>query len=49
MAQLFVADTEEGAKQFDDIEKYIDKEMEYDIDQMTEEIANKYIKTNLNH
>lgn len=46
VARLFAADTNEGTLQFEEIEEYIDKEIEREVNQMTEEIVNKYIKIN---
>lgn len=46
VAQLFVANTEEGIKQFGEIEDYIENEIDRDVDQMTEKIVNTFIKTN---
>lgn len=46
VAQLFAANTEEGNKQFVEIEAYIENEIDRDVDQMTEEIVNTFIKTN---
>ncbi len=47
MAQLFVADTEEGARQFNEIEDLIEYEIDGDADQMTEQVVNTFIKTYL--
>jgi len=46
VAQLFAANTEEGTQQFVEIEEYIVNEIDRDVDQMTEEIVNTFIKTN---
>ena len=46
VAQLFVANTEEGAQQFFEVEEHLEKETDRDADQMTEQIVNKYIKLN---
>ena len=46
VAQLFVANTEEGTKEFGQIEEYIQTEIDRDMDQMTEMIVNTFIKTN---
>ncbi len=45
VAQLFAANTEEGTKQFVEIKDYIENEIDREVDQMTEEIVNSFIKT----
>ena len=46
MAQLFVADTEKGKEQFIEVIAFIEKEINRDVNQMTENVVNKFIKTN---
>ena len=45
VAQLFSANTEEGARQFSEIEDHIENEINGDADQMTEQVVNTFIKT----
>ena len=45
VAQLFSANIEEGARQFSEIENYIENEINGDADQITEQVVNTFIKT----
>ena len=46
VAQLFVADTDKGKEQFIEVIAFIEKEINRDVNQMTENVVNKFIKTN---
>ena len=45
VAHLFAADTEDGARQFSEIEDRIEYEIDRDVAQMTEQVVNIIIKT----